>query len=125
MNGVEILSSKQVAIAWEYNWTAFWIAFALICFVAVLVGIAKSIDSCDWTYLIACAVIGIIIGAFLAAMIGDMTNIPIKYTNQYKVTISDEVLMNEFTEKYDIISQEGRIYTVREKIDEITEKIGE
>ena len=116
MNGVEILSTKQVAIAWEYNWTAFWIAFAIIFFITVLVGIIQSIDSGDWSYLIASAVIGIIVGALLAAMIGDITETPIKYTNQHKVTISDEVSMNEFTEKYDIISQEGRIYTVRERV---------
>lgn len=116
MNGVEILSTKQVATAWEYNWQAFWIAFALICFFAVVFGITQSIDSGDYSYLVGGAVIGIIIGVLLAAMIGDMAEIPIEYTNQYKVTISDEVSMNEFTEKYDIISQEGRIYTVREKV---------
>ena len=116
MNGVEILSTKQVAIAWEYNWQAFSIAFALICFFAVVFGIIQSIDSSDWSYLIVGAVIGITIGGLLAAMIGDMAEIPIECTNQYKVTISDEVSMNEFTEKYDIISQEGRIYTVREKV---------
>ena len=116
MNGVEILSSKQVAIDWGYNWKAFGIAFALICFFAVVIGIIQGIDSGDWYYLIACALIGIIVGALLAAMIGDITGTPIKYTNQYKVIISDEVAMNEFTEKYEIISQEGKIYTVREKV---------
>lgn len=115
MNGVEILSAKQVAIAWEYNWKVFWITFGIIFFITVLVGIVQSINSCDWTCLIGCAVIGIVIGAFLAAIIGDIANIPIKYTNQYKVTISDDVLMNEFNEKYEIRYQEGKIYTVRER----------
>ena len=26
MSGVEILSVEQVAVAWDYNWTAFWIS---------------------------------------------------------------------------------------------------
>ena len=37
------------------------------------------------------------------------------YGTEYKVTISDEVSMNEFLEKYEIINQEGKIYTVRER----------
>ena len=33
----------------------------------------------------------------------------------YKVTISDKVHLVEFNEKYEIINQEGLIYTIREK----------
>ena len=38
-----------------------------------------------------------------------------KYETQYKVTIDDSVSVNEFNEKYEIIDQEGKIYTVRER----------
>lgn len=34
---------------------------------------------------------------------------------EYKVTISDEVSMNEFMKKYEIINQEGKIYTIKER----------
>ena len=34
---------------------------------------------------------------------------------EYKVTIDDSVSMNEFLDKYEIIDQEGKIYTVKEK----------
>jgi Na+/melibiose symporter-like transporter len=34
---------------------------------------------------------------------------------RYKVTISDEVSMNDFLERYEIVDQEGKIYTVRER----------
>ena len=34
---------------------------------------------------------------------------------EYKVTIDDSVLMNEFLDKYEILDQEGKIYTVRER----------
>ena len=33
----------------------------------------------------------------------------------YKVTIDDSVSMNEFLDKYEIIDQEGKIYTVKER----------
>ena len=34
---------------------------------------------------------------------------------KYKVTIDDTVSLNEFYEKYEIIDQEGKIYTIRLK----------
>ena len=34
---------------------------------------------------------------------------------EYKVTIDDSVSMNEFLDKYEILDQEGKIYTVKEK----------
>lgn len=34
---------------------------------------------------------------------------------EYKVTITDEVSLNEFYEKYEITDQEGKIYTIRIK----------
>ena len=34
---------------------------------------------------------------------------------EYKVTIDDSISMNEFLDKYEILDQEGKIYTVKEK----------
>jgi hypothetical protein len=34
---------------------------------------------------------------------------------EYKVAIDDSVSINEFLDKYEIIGQEGKIYTVKEK----------
>lgn len=34
----------------------------------------------------------------------------------YKVTISDEVKINELEERYDIVSSKGETYTIREKL---------
>ena len=118
MNGVEILAVEQIAIAFKYNWAACWIAFAIFCFMAAVYGAIRSLDLGDWSYLVGSLMVGIIIGGLLAGMIGDMACIPTKYTNQYKVTISDEVSMNEFNEKYEIIDQEGKIYIVRERENE-------
>lgn len=36
---------------------------------------------------------------------------------EYKVTISDEVKLNEFLNQYEIITKEGKIYTVKIKGD--------
>ena len=40
---------------------------------------------------------------------------PTKYETRYKVTIYYDMLMNDFLEKYEIVSQDGKIYTVRER----------
>ena len=40
---------------------------------------------------------------------------PISYKIQYQVTADDSVSLNEFLEKYNIISIDGKIYTVEEK----------
>lgn len=42
------------------------------------------------------------------------TNNPVKVTT-YQVILDDSVSYNEFIEKYEVIKQEGRIYTVYEK----------
>ena len=55
-------------------------------------------------------------GLFVGCMVGDkILCTPTTYETQYKVTISDEVPMNEFLKKYAIIEQEGKIYTIRER----------
>lgn len=40
-----------------------------------------------------------------------------KYQTRYQVTISDDVNFNEFNSRYEIVKQEGLIYTIVEKTD--------
>ena len=40
-----------------------------------------------------------------------------KYQTRYEVTVSDEVNFNEFNSKYEIVKQNGLIYTIIEKTD--------
>lgn len=42
-------------------------------------------------------------------------NTPSVGYNEYKVTIDETVSLNEFNSKYEIIEQEGKIYTIIEK----------
>lgn len=57
-----------------------------------------------------CCFIFYIFGLFCMTFIENPTG---KY--EYKVTISDEINLVEFNEKYEIINQEGLIYTIKEK----------
>lgn len=40
-----------------------------------------------------------------------------KYQTRYEVTISNDVNFNEFSSKYEVVKQEGLIYTIVEKTD--------
>lgn len=40
-----------------------------------------------------------------------------KHETRYQVTVDDSVSMNEFQNKYEIIEVEGKIYTVRERVE--------
>lgn len=40
-----------------------------------------------------------------------------KLETRYQVTVDDSVSMNEFQNKYEIIKVEGKIYTVRERVE--------
>lgn len=115
MTGVDILAIEEVAIAWDYNWTAFWITFAIALVCSAIIGITATVNSGDWSDFAACIIVGFFIGSFLSVLIGGFCETPTEYTNEYKVTISDEVSMNDFLTKYEIIDQEGKIYTVRER----------
>jgi hypothetical protein len=115
MNGVEILSSIEVVAESAYNITAFWTVF-LIDIIATAI-----ICACIWAnegfsgaiIVMACA--GVLMGSFVGGAAGIGCATPASYVTEYNVTISDEVSMNEFLDKYEILDQEGKIYTVKER----------
>ena len=69
----------------------------------------------DWICIPLMTTILVCVGAIIGLLLAALFRTPTKYETQYKVTISDEVSMNDFLEKYEIIETEGKIYTVREK----------
>lgn len=116
MSGVEILATEEVVVAWEsWNWEGFLTTVGLCFLVAIAAGILTGVSD-DWglgvTIFLTVFLVG---GALFGTLIGCTTGEPIEYEAQYKVVIDDSVSMNEFTEKYEIIDQDGKIYTVREK----------
>lgn len=117
MNGIEILATEQVAVAFGFGWVLFFLLGLLL---SILIGglawilaeegnfskLGTSISVC----------VGIAIALALAAFISEVskTGAPTEFETHYKVTISDEVSMNEFLERYEIIDQDGKILVVRE-----------
>lgn len=115
MNGIEILAAQEVVTEYASNWTTFWVIYGITIGVCIFFGVSLSLHYDDWGILFFLITLGIIIGLFFAAILSPLFATPKTYKNQYKVTISDEVSMNDFLEKYEIIDQEGKIYTIREK----------
>lgn len=85
----------------------------------ILFGIAALLmclleDRFDWrdrmVFIVAIVALGAIIGLFVGVMHNQYLN-PVTYD----VMIGDNVSFNEFNEQYEIISQNGNIYTVKER----------
>ena len=117
MSGVEILAFEEVACAWEsWNWQSFWIAVGIAFVISLIAGFifACQEDSVG-AGLLMFGTMFIIVGLILGTILAKGSAKPTEYETQYKVTIDETVSMTEFNEKYEVLEQEGKIYTVRER----------
>lgn len=108
MTGVEILATGEGATGFEPNFPVFLFVLALCVIGGTIIG------SRDKEYGLGAAIglfIGMLAGFLFSIVVGI---VEIEYYPTYKVTISDEVSMNEFMNRYEILEQEGKIYTVKE-----------
>ena len=106
MTGIEILSSTAVT-----TWPAWTAVVAFV--VAAIVTLAATL----WSDNVFFGLVAGIFAFLLCATIFGVGGVGEYETGEYiyKVTIDDSVSMNEFLDKYEIIDQEGKIYTVKEK----------
>ena len=114
MTGIEILSQMNVATEFTCNWwlaTTVWVA--LIIFGTAIGFCGAEDDKTEW--LVFGMIIGAIFGFFMFGITLSVTEKPTVYETQYKVTIDSSVPMTEFYEHYEVIDQEGKIFTVRER----------
>lgn len=116
MNGIEILAEQSYPTKTIFSWKAFGICFLfMFCACIVLALLIILVTGNLILHLYEGILIGIGSGTLVGTIFGIVGGIPLEYQTQYKVTISDEVSMDEFLEKYEIIDQEGKILTVRER----------
>ena len=110
MEGVNILSQQNIYNTYLPEWCiAAGLILTLISAVLVIVSIVNE----SWVGF-AFAFIGIIAGIVIGSCGGSYNKASINYV-EYKVTIDDDVSMNEFYEHYEVLDQEGKIFIVREK----------
>ena len=110
MNGVEILSSETI-----YNpiLPEYWLGIGLGCALLLIVAMAFCFANEHIILGFICMIL-----SFSLVFVGCLCGICIKTDIdhiEYKVTVDDSVSMNEFLDKYEILDQEGKIYTVKER----------
>lgn len=110
MTGVDILSSETI-----YNTflPAAFIAIGIVFLFAFLIACAFCLANDKICAAIICYVL--MFCSLAVGMLGDIENKNSVHHIEYKVTIDESVSMTEFMDKYDIIDQEGKIYTVKER----------
>ena len=117
IDGLEILSETEVSTATALNPFAFW-AFIIIFFTAAVTFCCVELKPRtvgEWTGSIVITILITLLGWAFGYIIGMSTGTPTDYETRYKVLISDEVQMNDFFEKYEIVDQDGKIYEIKEK----------
>lgn len=113
MNGVEILSEHIV------NTTKTWVATVGVLSVIATVMFTLILVKSNTPITFWIGLVGAILCAipfFTLAIIDCSTDCLKEYDHtEYKVVVDETVSMVEFMDKYEIIYQEGKIYTVRER----------
>lgn len=110
MNGVEILNSETMYNTILPGWIGV-IGFMMIVVFVISAGYFGLYRRISAT-IIYCILTVCGVALMTLAMLSNHNSIN---HIEYKVTIDDSVLMNEFLDKYEILDQEGKIYTVKEK----------
>ena len=111
MDGVTILNSYESltnfgSILLMSILCAWFLAAAIVALFALL---KYGCDSWkEFAILVVCIVLFIVCGCLIPKD---------NYEIHYQVTVDDSVSMNEFQSKYEIIEVEGKIYTVRERVE--------
>ena len=111
MDGVLILNSYESltnfgSILLMSILCAWFLAAAIVALFALL---KYGCDSWkEFAIFVVCVVLFIVCGCLIPED---------KYETRYQVTIDNSVSINEFQNKYEIIEVEGKIYTVRERVE--------
>ena len=116
MNGIEILSQSEVVAELAYNWIAFSLALIIMSAISIVLGLILGKQEKSDYFIVAVEISLIIfVGLLLSFLAGAIFSTPVEYKTQYKVTIDETVSMAEFYERYEIIEQESKIFTIEEK----------
>ena len=110
MTGVEILATGEGLTSFEPDLLAFVITIVFCIIGGFLIGSKNK--ECGFGASVG-TLVGIVAGFIVAIVIGFAE---IEYYPTYKVTVSNEVSMNEFMNKYEVLSQDCKIYTVKERV---------
>lgn len=112
MEGIEVLSIGSIGVNQVFNWDAAIIGGLVLGFLCSLYGFFST-DS---------PLVGIAIFVIMGLFFGFVLGISVeKYADTvptYKVTVNDTISINEFYERYEVLEQDGKIFTIKEKTED-------
>lgn len=118
MEGIEFLSGKKIVVKSKFGWKHF--------FIANVVGLIMSLCAGQFTYsqvsyaqieaFCTIAIVGVLETLMLSFLFGSYYSTPTKYVNEYKIAVLNESLIDKIKEDYEIIAQEGKLWTIRQKM---------
>ena len=117
MNGVTILNEFEVVTKTVFSWESFWWGALIGVGIGLIVAIIFGLQEGEWSVFfvglgVYCTLIGLLVGLLGGFVLKPK---PVEYETHYEVSIDENVNMQEFMDKYEIIETRGSIYTVREK----------
>ena len=110
MEGVTILNTVEFS---NSNGISFFLILCAIGLIATIIFMIALFKDGDWAEGVLVAIISATFASCLLFVAFVMIYPP--ESEEYEVIISDEVSFSEFTAKYEIIEQRGKIYVVRER----------
>jgi hypothetical protein len=124
IEGITVLSQKveEVVVTGEFNMTQFSLLLFGIAVIAFIGWLRLAWICCKkdrlGTGLLAGLVVSIICGLCIAGGFTDGTETTTYELNTYSVTITDDVSFREVVDDYNLISRDGEIFVLQEKIPE-------
>ena len=117
MNGVTILNEFEVVTKTVFSWESFWWGILIGAGIGLIAAIIFGLHEEDWlAFFLGVGIFCTLLALFIGLLGGFvLKRKPVEYETHYEVSINEEVNMQEFMDKYEIIETRGSIYTVREK----------
>lgn len=116
MDGVTILSTYEQSITEEANYVA--LACMIVGILSIFVILGKYLS---WYFdekypYVVCIIIGCVLSIITTVGLESAHNkTHTVYETHYKAIIADNVYMNEFLDKYEIVGTEGEIYIIKNR----------
>ena len=117
MEGVNILNQFEVVTKTVFSWGSFWWGALVGVIIGVGTAVIFGLQEQEWlAFFVGLGVFSTLCVLLIGLLSGFVLKpTPVEYETHYEVSIDENVSMQEFMDKYEIIETRGSIYTVREK----------
>ena len=110
MDGVTILAKDMYALDFLINVNGYMFTFCLLVIIALSYLVLDGPrDQGNHAFASICFVVSLFL-----LVVSTFGSLATEHT-EYKVTIDDSVNFNEFMERYEIVDQNGKLFTVKER----------